>query len=259
MIKEHELDSLLNFDLETAPEYKTFEELQTINPRKAELWKQKHDKQLAKMDVMWSKFVTENGDPDYGASYFAMAPLSPEFGRIVCASFGYIKLGENNVYSCRVKSFYDTIADEFSEKNQVLIPVSEMLIGIKIAMKMTGHNIKKFDIPWLVKRLIINQVEVPKQLQTWGKKPWEVDHTDTGDLWSMGNWDGYVSLDLLSCILGIQSPKENLKGDQVGKTFWHEQGYDKIARYCEEDVKCGVRICHRLSNSKKPLEFQSND
>jgi hypothetical protein len=123
------------------------------------------------------------------------------------------------------------------------------------SMRLCGHNIKKFDIPWLVKRMIINKVPVPPQLQLWGKKPWEIVHVDTGELWSMGSWDGYISLDLLSASLDIPSPKDNMSGAYVGHAFWYDKDYIKIKDYCEEDVKCVARICHKLSNSILPIEF----
>ena len=157
-----------------------------------------------------------------------------------------------------MKSFYDDEASQTSELEKILKPVSTMLTNMDRAgknMRLCGHNIKKFDIPWLAKRMTMNNVTVPPQLQTWGKKPWEIVHLDTGELWSMGNWDGYVSLDLLSCSLGIQSPKETMSGQYVGRAFWDDQDYVKIKDYCEEDVKCVARICHRLSNSISEITF----
>ena len=103
--------------------------------------------------------------------------------------------------------------------------------------------------------MIMNGVSVPPLLQTWGKKPWELTHVDTGELWSMGAWDQYVSLDLLACSLGVPSPKENMKGEYVGRSFWEDSDYEKIRIYCEEDVKCVARICHTLSESILPIEF----
>jgi len=252
MIQETELSTLMHFDLETSSEFGTFKELETKNPRKAELWKTKHDKAAVK-DESWKKM-------SYDESYVSMAPLSAEFGRIVCGSFCYLTTSSHNgkmVWQGKMKSFYDDEASETSEIEKVLKPISTLLYNIDRAgknMRLCGHNIKKFDIPWLVKRMVMNNVAVPIQLQVWGKKPWEITHLDTSEMWSLGNWD-YVSLDVLSCSLDIPSPKQNMKGQYVGKAFWEDKEYEQIKDYCEEDVKCGARICHKLTGSELPVQF----
>lgn len=252
MIQETELSTLFFFDLETSSEYKSFEELYEKNPRKGQLWKDKCAKAAIKDPEKWGDYVT---------AYTEMTPLSPEFGRIVCGSFCYLTTASVNgkmVWQGKMKSFVDTEGSETSEVEQVLKPISELLTNIDRAgksMRLCGHNIKKFDIPFLSKRMIMNLVNVPIQLQLWGKKPWEITHLDTGELWSFGNWDGYVTLDLLSGSLDIPSPKANMKGEYVGETFWKENNYSKISDYCEEDVKCVARICHRLTMSDLPVQF----
>ena len=255
MIQETELSTLLYFDLETSSEFPTLAALEKSNPRKADLWKQKHDKAAKGKDSeKWESMSHEE-------SYQSLTPLSSEFGRIVCGSFCYIvnsSVDGSMKWMGKMKSFYDTEASLTSEVTQVLNPISELLSNIDRAgknMRLCGHNIKKFDIPWLSKRMLMNNIPVPSQLQTWGKKPWEILHLDTGELWSMGNWDGYITLDLLSCSLGVPSPKESMKGEYVGQAFWKEKKYTEIMKYCEEDVKCVARICHTLSKSHTPLIF----
>lgn len=251
MIQESELSSLLFFDLETSSEYDSLETLLRENPRKGELWKEKCAKAAAK-DKKWE-------DP-YRA-YKEQAPLNAEYGRIVCGSFCYIgTVSENGKMKWvgKMKSFYDNQASDTSETDQVLKPISDLLYNIDRAgkqMRLCGHNIKRFDIPWLVKRMTIREVPVPVQLQVWGKKPWEITHLDTGELWSVGSFDGYVSLDTLTCVLGIPSPKDKMKGEYVGRYFHEDKRYDDIAAYCEEDVRAGARICHKLSGSILPISL----
>ena len=250
MVTESELQLLLFFDLETSSEYSSFEELEKANPRRAKLWREKAEKSKAK-DPKWE---------DPAEAYLSFSPLFPEFGRIVCGSFCYFvqsSLGGKMVYQGKMKSFYDVSGTQFSESS-VLKEISDLLFNIDRAgkaMRLCGHNIKKFDIPWLVKRMIINKVAVPPQLQLWGKKPWEITHLDTSEIWSMGVWDSYISLDNLACALGVPSPKENMKGEYVGAAFWKEKDYAKIAAYCEEDVKCVARICHTLSKADNQPVF----
>lgn len=256
MLKETELSTLLYFDLETSSEYSSFKELEEKNPRKAALWKIKHDK-ISNKDPYSSAFPGS----DYDTSYISQAPLNAEFGRIVCVSFCYLVNAVDDgktVWFGKLKSFYDNEATETSEVEKILIPVSTMLSNIERAgksMRLCGYNIKKFDIPWLIKRMMINRVTIPGHLQLWGKKPWEITHFDIGEQWSLGNWDGYISLDLLTCILDITSPKEKMKGEYIGRYFHENKKYIEIKEYCEEDVKAVVRICHRLSGSILPLIF----
>jgi hypothetical protein len=252
MLKESELTDLLIFDLETSGDYPSLDDLASDDPRKAELWRTKYAKAKIKDPDKWV-----GAEP----SYIEHTPLSPEFGRIVCASFLHIITDTETgkmIYKGRIKSFYDNVASRSSEKELVLQPVATLLENLtKIGKKyrLCGHNIKKFDIPFLAKRMIMSGIEPPVQLQTWGKKPWEIDSIDTGELWSMGAWDQYVSLDLLTCALDIPSPKGQMKGEYVGASFWIYRKYEEIADYCEEDVKAVARICHKLTNTIIPLEF----
>lgn len=252
MIRESELCELLVYDLETSSGEKSLDELRKRDPRKAALWETKHSKAQAKDPVKWQT-------PEQ--SYVDHSALSPEFSRIVCASFLHIveeSSSGKTVYKGRAKSFYDNKATSTSERELVLKPVAELLVNIKRTGKtyrLCGHNIKKFDNPLLAKRMIMNEISVPHMLQMWGKKPWEIDVVDTGDLWSMGMWDQYVSLDLLCASLNLPSPKEFMKGEYVGKAFWEDREYDKIAAYCEEDIKAAARVVHKLSESIIPLYF----
>ena len=39
-----------------------------------------------------------------------------------------------------------------------------------------GHNIREFDIPYFCRRMVINQLPLPRSLNIAGKKPWETKH-----------------------------------------------------------------------------------
>jgi len=252
MIKESELTELLFFDLETSGDYPDLDSLRADDPRKADLWTTKYEKARAKDPDNWTSAPN---------SYNTHSPLSPEFGRIVCGSFCHIVSDISSgktVYRGRIKSFYDTEATNSSEKRQVLEPIATLLNNLAKSgkrFKLCGHNIKKFDIPYLAKRMIMHGITPPEMLRTWGKKPWEIDHVDTGELWSMGDWSNYSSLDLLSCVLDVPSSKTDLKGQYVGKSFWEDAEYERIKDYCEEDTKCVARICHKWSETIIPLVF----
>ena len=44
----------------------------------------------------------------------------------------------------------------------------------------------------------MNGLKLPKILDIAGKKPWEVNHLDTMELWRFGDYKNYTSIKLLS-------------------------------------------------------------
>ena len=111
-----------------------------------------------------------------------------------------------------------------------------------------GHNIKRFDIPFLCKRLILNGLEIPEQFKVYGKKPWELTFIDTAEVWSFGAWqESFTSLDILTTALGIPTPKSDIDGSQVGEVYWQDEDYKRIADYCEKDVAATINVLMQLS------------
>jgi hypothetical protein len=136
-----------------------------------------------------------------------------------------------------LQEFKNLLQSEFNSRSHVLC----------------AHNGKEFDYPYLARRMIINDVALPDILNLFGKKPWEVRHLDTMELWKFGDFKHYTSLDLLCSILGIPSPKEGFSGHDVAKTY-HEKGdLDRIVRYCERDTVAVARVFCRLSGMRREL------
>lgn len=94
--------------------------------------------------------------------------------------------------------------------------------------------------------MIIHGIELPYKLNLFGKKPWEVPHLDTLDLWKFGDYKHYTSLKLLTKILEIPSPKDDIDGSQVCAVFYQEGDIDRIIRYCEKDTVAVAQILLRL-------------
>src|SRR5690606_40930739 len=84
--------------------------------------------------------------------------------------------------------------------------------------------------------MLINGIELPPALQLSGKKPWEILHQDTMELWKFGDFKAYTSLDLLAAVFGVHSSKDEMSGDQVTRVYYEEKDIEKISRYCREDV-----------------------
>ena len=115
---------------------------------------------------------------------------------------------------------------------------------------LCAHNGKEFDFPFIARRMIIHKIEIPKKLNLFGKKPWEVPHLDTLELWKFGDYKTYTSLKLMTHILGIPSPKDDIDGSEVRDVFYKDQDIDRIIRYCEKDTIAVAQIILRLRNEE---------
>ena len=113
---------------------------------------------------------------------------------------------------------------------------------------LCGHNAKEFDFPFIARRMIIHGLELPAKLNLFGKKPWEIPHLDTMELWKFGDYKHYTSLKLLTRILGIESPKDDIDGSQVRNVYYNEKDVERITRYCERDVIAVAQVVLKLRN-----------
>jgi DNA polymerase elongation subunit (family B) len=231
MIKKSDIKNILYFDVETAGGYRSHDELILENPRLAKLWEKR-----SKYFKTSTPGMSELTD---GEIYLQKAGLEPEFGRIVCVSFGV--WDDNGLH--RMTSFYGENEMEIIEKtSKILFNASAK------GMKICGHNIKMFDVPFLGKKMLFNGLDVPPNLQLWNKKPWETPIIDTAEFFSFGSWSQkFLGLDLLACSLGIESPKEDIDGSQVHNTFWEERDLEKIKEYCERDVITVMDVLEKAS------------
>jgi len=62
------------------------------------------------------------------------------------------------------------------------------------------------------------------------------------DLWKFGDYKHYTSLKLLTTILGIPSPKDDIDGSQVGEVYYKEKNINRIIKYCEKDVVAVAQV-----------------
>ena len=98
--------------------------------------------------------------------------------------------------------------------------------------------------------MIIHQIELPLKLNLFGKKPWEVPHLDTMELWKFGDYKHYSSLQLLTSILGIPSPKDDIDGSEVAKVYYKDKNLERIVSYCEKDTIAVAQLLIRFNNEK---------
>ena len=239
MYTQDELKGMVFFDLETASEFESLDTLAVNKPKMAELWSKR-------CEYLRSRWPEDNSDLTDEELYLEKAALVPEFNRIVCASFG--RLDFTDVYPKMViRSYYGS--DELEILNGI-----ELVVQKFKGYKLSGHNIKRFDIPVMCKRFIINGYNLPTSLQVHNKKPWEMPFVDTSESWSFGAWqEGFVSLELLMTSLGLDTPKDDIRGEDVSRVYWEDSDYKRIAKYCEKDVFALGQAMLRMSNLH-PLE-----
>jgi len=235
MFDHHQLEKFLFFDIETAG---AKSDLSQISPKLQELW-QKRAELLR--NQLGDKYPDNKEKTD--SELFEMkSALQAEFGRVVCISFGKLKFEDG-------KPVAQIISYSGEDEVEILTQAFKVMTGFaKKGCKLIGHNIKRFDVPFLCKRAFIHNIEPATPLQIWDKKPWETSITDTSELWSFGAWqEGFTSLDLLATVLGIDSPKEDINGAEVHSTFYAGE-IDRIKEYCQRDVITLIQIALRLSN-----------
>lgn len=223
MIEKIKLENILFLDIETAPEHASFdlcdEEMQQLYDTKTQY---------------------QRKDGQSPEEFYERAGIWAEFGKIVCLSAGYFTF-RGDIRHFRVTSFC-------GEEKQILKDFSNLLNNHFSQPQhiMCGHNAKEFDFPFIARRMIINNLPIPQKLNLFGKKPWEIPHLDTMEMWKFGDYKSFTSLKLLTKILGIPSPKGDIDGSQVGHVYHVEKDIDRIVTYCEKDVVATAQVFLRF-------------
>lgn len=160
--------------------------------------------------------------------YHQKAGLYAEFGKIVAISIGKFVDKDDKFY-------IRTITD----RNEVTL-LNQAVDSIKKAGGSTlcAHNGNEFDFPYLMRRLIINNIPIPAILATFNKKPWELAFEDTMKMWGGSQWNYKVSLDLLANVLGLPSPKQNISGADVSKIYYDSFNVEKDDLPFEKETAC---------------------
>lgn len=223
MLDKIRLDNILFLDIETVPEEEVFG---LLDDEKKYLFEEKTKYQRK------DEFTPEE--------FYERAGIWAEFGKIICISVGYFTL-KGDIRNFRVTTL-------FGEEPKILKDFANLLNNHfnQSQHVLCGHNAKEFDFPFIARRMIINQIAIPEKLNLFGKKPWEVAHLDTLELWKFGDFKHYTSLRLLTKILNVPSPKDDIDGSQIAHVYYVEKDIDRIIVYCEKDVIAVAQIFLRL-------------
>jgi uncharacterized protein YprB with RNaseH-like and TPR domain len=230
------LHNILFLDIETVPQYSSYSEM-------PDEWKKLWDLKAA--------YLLRSREEETIESVYSRAGIYAEFGKIICISCGFLN-GSGSERKMIIKSFFGD-----DEKN-VLSRFCEMLnkwAGSETKF-LCAHNGKEFDFPYLCRRMIVNNHAIPSCLQLAGKKPWEVNHLDTLELWKFGDFKSYTSLNLLANTLGISTPKDDIDGSMVWSVYWNEKNFPRIVEYCQKDVITVAQIFLKMNG--EPLIKETN-
>ena len=227
MLYKIDLENILFLDIETVPEVADYA---ALDDTKKELWE--HKSQYQRKD----EFTAE--------AFYDRAGIWAEFGKVICISVGYFHIkGDKREF--RVTSFHGDEAKLLKEFKNLLNTHFKYPKNL-----LCAHNGKEFDFPYIARRMIIHRINLPYKLDLFGKKPWEVPHLDTMELWKFGDYKHYTSLKLMANILGIPSPKEDIDGSMVRDVYYEDKDLERIITYCELDVVTTAQVFLRLRNEE---------
>lgn len=188
-----------------------------------------------KMKKFWDAKSESISKEKTAEEIYDRAAIYSEFGKIVCISIGYIRQSNDAPATFIAKSFYG------DDEEKLLTDFAKMLHNQNIHT-LCGHNIKEFDIPYICRRMLINGIKIPPLINVQGRKPWEIPFIDTLEMWKFGDYKHFTSLDLLTHIFGIKSPKGDINGSEVHDVYYKEHDLQRIWKYCEQDILASAQV-----------------
>jgi len=226
MLARINLEKILFLDIETVAQHPEYSQLD------------------ADFKMHWEKKAKFIGkDDETPEAVYERAGIYAEFGKIVCISVGFINI-ENGIKKLRLKSYADddetVLLNDFFDLLNKHYSHREALL--------CAHNGKEFDLPYIARRALVKGINLPEILDLAGKKPWEVNHLDTLQLWKFGDYKHYTSLSLLTTIFNIPTPKDDIDGSMVNEVYWKDKDLKRIAIYCEKDVIALTQLFLKFRN-----------
>jgi len=236
MLENIKLENVLFLDIETVPQSADFSEL---NDQMQKLWLKKADKLAQNINTI--------ADSEKSNNLYSRAGIYSEFGKIICISVGIFNKGE-----FRLKAFAG------QNEKQLLEDFATLLNNRynRPEHLLCAHNGKEFDFPYIARRMLVLGIKIPTILDIAGKKPWEVNHLDTMELWKFGDYKNYTSLELLASIFNIPTPKDDIDGSQVATVYYIDNDLPRIVNYCNKDVLTVAQIILKFRG--EPLILPEN-
>jgi DNA polymerase elongation subunit (family B) len=158
---------------------------------------------------------------------------------------GYLFENENKEKCLKTKTIYN---DDETALLHEFISLTDKFYKLHKRIVFAGHNIREFDIPYLCRRMLIQNLPLPAYLQLHGAKPWEVNMVDTLQWWKFGDYKNFISLHLLASVLNIPTSKDDIDGSMVQHVYYKEKNLPRIAQYCQKDIIVVANILLRFQN-----------
>jgi len=226
-LRKVNIEKILFLDIETVPQVYEFSDL---------------DDKTAQLYLHKNKYIQER-DGLTNEAVYERAGVFAEFGKIVCISCGIVQ-DKPSGKEIRMKSFAG------DDEKELLVDFAEMLNQHYNSPFhiLCGHNAKEFDFPFIARRMLIHGINLPAALDIAGKKPWEINHLDTMELWKFGDYKHYTSMSLLCHIFNVPTPKDDISGADVARVYYEEGNLERIVTYCQKDVIALIQLFLRFRN-----------
>jgi hypothetical protein len=187
-----------------------------------------------------SKDTPENQGMSNENYYLRYSPYYPEFSKILAVIYASVGYDENGKLIKNLKRIV------YNEETTVLKNFFDVLYQLstdgnnstpKDFKTLCGYNIIYNDIPFLIKRFILNRdemgydrrMELPLILKnTLDLKPWDSTAViDLASVWGFKGRDIY-SMDLIINFLGLKSPQELLSPHKLSEKYWETFKNDEV-------------------------------
>ena len=225
MLEKVQIEKILFLDIETVPQVYQYKDVEA---------------DAKKLFESKTRSLVKD-DKTFDEAYNERAGILAEFGKIICISVGFVNETRTG-RQMRIKSFYH-------DDEETLLKQFKQLLddhGMTKYFALCGHNAKEFDFPYICRRMLIHGMQLPSLLDIAGKKPWEISHFDTMELWKFGDYKAYTSLALLCHVFKIPTPKDDISGADVARVFYEDGDLERIKVYCEKDVIALIQLFLRM-------------
>ena len=198
-----------------------------------------------RMQALWMRKATSLGaqtTEEQITLFKERAGIYAEFGKVIVICIGYIAR-EADKEVLYIKSL------QGDDEKKLLLEFKALLqqFSNQPSLQLCAHNGKEFDFPYLCRRMTIHGIKLPEALNLRGKKPWEVNHLDTMEMWKFGDRKSYTSLDLLGAILAVPSSKDAMQGSEVGTYYYEKNDLKSIVTYCKKDVVALAQVFRKMT------------
>jgi hypothetical protein len=193
------------------------------------------------MIARWENELAESKSESVANEKWEKTSFNPDVAPIACICIGYFSDGEYK----KIEFTNDHLTTEANMLDDFHFTVNDICSknGAQVSKpNFIGHYITKFDLPFIWKRSVINNVKTCEGVK-WVDAKHGYNCYDT-----MTAWAGYgnsISADNLCNLLGIKGKTEGMDGSLVYDTWQTDP--QKVIDYCHDDVQMVKEIHARLT------------